>query len=76
MENERKKKLAEDCRILLNTLLGGAEIDYFGEKLRFDDTAIDIVLRAIFPQEYTETFKKLRAEKAKLLEEAKARTEE
>lgn len=69
-------KLAEDCRILLNTLLGTAEFDYFGEKLRFDDTAVDNVLRAMFPQEYTETFKKLKAENDKILEEAKARAEE
>lgn len=73
---ENNVRLAEDCRILLNTLLGTAEVDYFGEKLRFDDTAVDTVLRAMFPQEYTETFKKLKAEKDKILEEAKARAEE
>lgn len=72
MENEKAVREAEDCRILLNALLGNAEY-HFGEKLRFDDVAIDVVLRATFPQEYKETFKRLKAEKDKLLEEVEAR---
>jgi hypothetical protein len=76
MENERKEKLAEDCRILLNGILGCAEIGYLGESLRFSDAAIDTLVKAIFPAEYKETFARLKAEKDKLLEEAKARTEE
>ena len=54
-------KQAEDCRILLNAILGGADLNYNETRLVLDGYNFDPLIKAMFPAEYKETFDRLKA---------------
>ena len=58
-------KTAEKCRVLLNGIAGGAKLNYNKTGMRFDDDSIDVLFKAIFPDEYKETLERLLEEDQK-----------